>query len=478
MNLTANIYVFPIYITVIRYACSFSKTNIRALTDSSEYKDAGFDVMGESILDDDVEEMMINKYKSELDYGCPGLDYLGVGYDSIYANSLGTDESMLDAGYRAPIIEFTWRKNSQGYSPTLGSLHPVGGWVRPVFSCGRTSKIHEIRDMEDFKQAISANAKLDGDVPFNAFSGSAAYKDALSNLKSKKQKIYNKTEQCIRYQVGIPLNLPWKLIDSFIETIEHLPVLKRSEVNNCTINDMKTNLKDKCKSVDKWMKFFEMFGTHFTHQLTLGGKITQSIKLDSSRLQDLKKQGIDVELAVSSRLGSLDANLTAQTKDQRAILEDIGFEKMSIIGGNMPKFPLTDAEFAIWGDSVAQNPMPVGIVASSIKRLLNTKLHHSFDYALQQYALINGISYEEFQIINGNKASFINVMDGETVVSWNTRGTDIKCPKKHKVLFGFSLIFGNDGGLSGLIKCKTKAFVYMQFTSTIGTDAPYPMINL
>lgn len=73
--------------------------------------------------------------------------------------------------------------------------------------------------MEELKDSLSASTKLNGDIPENSFTGSLEYKNALMNFKyacknftwfrSKRQKIYNKTEQCVRYQVGIPLNLKW-----------------------------------------------------------------------------------------------------------------------------------------------------------------------------------------------------------------------------------------------------------------------------
>ncbi|EAN31689.2 MAC/Perforin domain protein [Theileria parva strain Muguga] len=398
---------------------------------------------------------MANSMTSEFDRGCPGLDYLGVGYDSIYANSVGSDSTLLDPGYRAPIIEFAWRKNSEGYSPTLGSLHPVGGWVRPVFSCSRSTKINEISNLEELKDSLSASTKLNGDIPENSFTGSLEYKNALMNFKSKRQKIYNKTEQCVRYQVGIPLNLKWGYTEYFNRTLSRLPILSSKVIKNCNI-DNKLNLSDEeCKSIKPWIKFFEVFGTHFNNQLTLGGKINQTMVFDSSTLEELKKKGIDIEAEVRTELGSGNVKLNLDMGGKKSRLDEIGQKKMSVLGGKMPNFPMDDNEFAHWAETVAENPMPIGVVSTSLKTLMHPAMHQSYDQALHQYAILNGISYEKLKMISGNSIELSKeIENGTTIVSWN-RDNKIKCPRGSKVLMGISLIFGNEK-LLGVSYCKSK----------------------
>ncbi|UVC54488.1 MAC/perforin [Theileria orientalis] len=347
--------------------------------------------------------MLSNNFDNEYDRGCPGLDYLGVGYDSIYANSMGGEASILDPGYRAPIIEFTWRKNSEGFSPTLGSLHPVGGWI------------NEINNLDELKDSLSANAKLNGDIPNNSFTGSLEYKNSFSKFKSKNQRVYNKIEQCIRYQVGIPLNLPWKYTESFEFSVSKLPVLKYSEIKECNILDKSSGSNDKCDPIKPWIKFFEMFGTHFNHQLTLGGKITQTMRFDASRLDDLREHGVDVDFAIQTSLGSSEGNVSAKASKDKSKLDEIGFKKISVLGGHMPNFPLDDEEFASWAESVSDNPMPVGVVATSLKTLLDPKLHSSYDEALHQYGILNGINYEQLKVISGDVTEFSKEVNGASV---------------------------------------------------------------
>uniref|UniRef100_A0A3B0MVN6 MAC/perforin, putative n=1 Tax=Theileria annulata TaxID=5874 RepID=A0A3B0MVN6_THEAN len=427
--------------------------------------------------------MMTNNINNEFDHGCPGLgiyslypfyvtDYLGVGYDSIYANSVGGDSTLLDPGYRAPIIEFAWRKNSEGYSPTLGSLHPVGGWVRPVFSCSRSTKINEISNLEELKDSLSASTKLNGDIPENSFTGSLEYKNAvmsskyacnfLHDFRSKRQKIYNKTEQCVRYQVGIPLNLKWEYTEYFNHIVSKLPVLSPKLIENCNI-DNKLNLSDEeCKSIKPWIKFFEVFGTHFNNQLTLGiyivvycGKINQTMVFDSSTLEGLKKKGIDIEAEVRTELGSENAKLNLDMSGSKARLDEIGQKKMYVIGGKMPNFPMDDNEFAHWAETVAENPMPIGVVSTSLKTLIKPALHSSYDQALHQYAILNGISYEKLKMITGNSIELSKeIENGTTIVSWNNNNK-IKCPTGSKTLMGISLIFGGEK-LLGVKYCKSK----------------------
>nr|PVC49470.1 MAC/perforin [Theileria orientalis] len=457
-----NISYLLVCVTLFSKICkqSYSLTISSHLGAENGYIDSEEDDLEELnpehvLLDQDIEEMLSNNSNDEYDRGCPGLDYLGVGYDSIYANSMGGDASILDPGYRAPIIEFTWRKNSEGFSPTLGSLHPVGGWVRPVFSCSRSTKINEISNLDDLKDSLSANAKLNGDIPNNSFTGSLEYKNSFSKFKSKSQRVYNKIEQCIRYQVGIPLNLPWKFTESFEFSVSKLPVLKYSEIKGCNILDKSSGSNEKCDPIKPWIKFFEMFGTHFNHQLTLGGKITQTMRFDASKLKDLREHGVDVDIAIQTSLGSSEGNLSASASKDKSKLDEIGFKKISVLGGHMPNFPLDDEEFASWAESVSENPMPIGVVATSLKTLLDPKLHSSYDEALHQYGILNGINYEQLKVISGDVTEFSKEIENSTNIVSLSRENKFKCPEGSKILSGVSLIFG-ENKLLGVNYCESK----------------------
>ncbi|ORM41466.1 uncharacterized protein BXIN_2548 [Babesia sp. Xinjiang] len=413
------------------------------------------------IHEGDLEDILrVEIPEEEFDKGTPGIDYLGIGYDSIFGNTLGGEETLLDPGYRTPIINFSWRKSSEGYSPSLNAVYPLHGWVRPVYSCGRSSKIQEVDSLDELKKALSASAELKGDVSAASFSASAKYKSEAANIAQKTERIYLHSDMCIRYQAGIPLNIPWDTTDAFKDAVKTLEPLSDEIKQACSMHDILDDLtKKECIPLKHWIKFFQVFGTHYVHQLLLGGKLVQTLKIRATTFQDLKRSGVDVDLAVSSILGSASAELMGQDDARDLNLEEIGAKTITVIGGEMPNTPITDAEYARWGKSVADNPMPIGISADSLKNLLGENIHDSYTLALQKYAEFNGVTYETLIKLGASVGGLMReIKNGLSVVTVNWDFNGAECPKGQKILLGFSLLFNPKGTLQGIIPCKTGAY--------------------
>ncbi|GFE54522.1 MAC Perforin domain-containing, putative [Babesia ovis] len=394
------------------------------------------------IFDGDLEDLMTIKVNDEeFDKGTPGIDYLGIGYDSISGNTLGGEESLLDPGYRAPIINFSWRKSAEGYSPSLNA-------------------IQEIENLEELKSAFAASAELKGDVSAASFSASAKYKKEAANLAHKTERMYLHCDTCIRYQAGIPLNIPWDTTESFKEAVKILQPLDETVKKECSMHDiLDETTKENCVPLKKWIKFFQMFGTHYVHQLLLGGKLIQTLKIDMNKFQELKKQGIDVDLAVSSILGSASASVEGNDILNQHKFDEIGVKTITVIGGEMPNTPITDAEYATWGNSVADNPMPIGISADSLKKFLDEKLRDSYTLALYKYAELNGVTYETLVRLGASVGGLMReIKNGEGIVTVNWDFNGAECPKGQKILIGFSLLFNKHGTFLGIIPCKTGAY--------------------
>ncbi|KAK1442626.1 hypothetical protein BgAZ_301440 [Babesia gibsoni] len=410
-------------------------------------------------LDGNLEEVLSSDSpkEDENDRGSPGIDFLGVGYDSIFGNTLGSEDSLLDPGYRAPILKFQWRKNSQGYSPSLKALYPLNGWVRPVYSCGRSSKVNKVKNLDDFRNAFSASAQLSGDVPSASFSASSKYKKEADKIASKVERLYLHTDTCIRYQAGIPLNIPWETTNQFKEVAEKLQQLDENVKNECSAHDLlDPEAKDNCKGLKAWIDFFRIFGTHYVHQLTLGGKLVQKMKFGHDSLKKLKSSGFNVDLAISTSMGTVKGSVAGNKRMDTSKLDDIGSKTLTVIGGEMPKLPITDLEFAKWATSVAEKPVPIGISANSIKDLIKEELRDSYVIALYKYAEMNGITYETLMKLGGSAGGLMReIKNGEqmTTVNWDLNGAECKPGKK--ILIGFSLLFDPKGKFLGIIPCKT-----------------------
>ncbi|KAK2198334.1 Membrane attack complex component-perforin (MACPF) domain [Babesia duncani] len=410
------------------------------------------------IFKDGVEGMITNKDAIDaFDRGCPGLDYLGVGYDSIYANALGSDVTQLDPGYRAPIIEFEWRKGSQGYSPTLRSIIPANGWVRPVYSCARSTKIDEVETLEEVKNALSAGITLTTDIPSGAFTGSAGYKATAEDLASKKQNVYIHSDKCIRYEAGIPLNIPWKYTNGFKEFVIRLKSLENNTNDKCTLELFKEKSTDpNCIEMSKWISFFEMFGTHYTYKLTLGGKISQILKVDSNELAKMKASGINLETEISGEFGSVKVGTEIQKSNMKSTLDDISKKNVTVIGGKMPNLPITDDEFVTWAATVADGPMPIAIEAASIKDAIPEPFHKSFDIALKMYSNLTQYSNVTMDNITIEQDLFYLIKHGTNGLIANDDTSEKKCPTGSVVAFGILLLFNKYNRFLGIEYCESK----------------------
>ncbi|GIX64656.1 MAC/Perforin domain-containing protein [Babesia caballi] len=430
------------------------------------------DDLDDAFGDDMEEEEDGEGDQDEFDQGVPGIDYLGIGYDSIFGNTLGSEDSLLDPGYRAPIISFRWRRNSEGYSPSLNAVYPLHGWVRPMYSCSRSSKVgggdkgntavqvQEIQNLDELRKAFSASAELKGDVPSVSFSASAKYKKEAANISHKRERVYLHSDTCIRYQAGMPLNIPWKTTEEFKEAVSLLRPLADGVKMECSAHDIQGDvIKESCVALKNWISFFQMFGTHYVHRLLLGGKLLQTLKFSDSDVEDFKKMGVDLEAAVATSLGSASAAVRGKTADEASKIDNKGDKTITVIGGDMPNLPITDEEYAAWGNSVAKNPMPIGISAESLKGLLKKELHDSFSLALTKYAELNGITYEMLLKIGGSLGGLMMEIkhgNGVATVNWDVNGA--QCPKGQKILLGLSLLFNARGTLLGIIPCNTGAY--------------------
>lgn len=139
----------------------------------------------------------------------------------------------------------------------------------------------------------------------------------------------------------------------------------------------------------------------------IGGKLVQTVKFNAETLEELKNSGVNVDTAVSTALGAVKAGGSDTNKADAKKIDEVGYRTLTVIGGEMPELPINDQEFAIWANAVAENPMPIGLAAESIKRLLNRKLHKSYAIALYKYAEMNGITYETLMQVQGRAGGLI-----------------------------------------------------------------------
>ncbi|KAK2195872.1 Membrane attack complex component-perforin (MACPF) domain [Babesia duncani] len=142
----------------------------------------------------------------------PALEYLGCGYDVLYGNPLPSTESLVDPGYRNPILSYTLVDVEENGIKRMEYAKITGAWIRPLVECKRSDEKTVVRTMDEYMKAagldveISASKALDDSVRFTMSGGYSELKEALSSNKST---IVIQRSYCFLLEAGIPLHAKW-----------------------------------------------------------------------------------------------------------------------------------------------------------------------------------------------------------------------------------------------------------------------------
>lgn len=145
---------------------------------------------------------------NESGFTCIRTEYLGCGYDILYGNPLVDYGSLVDPGYRNPIISFTLVQQNNKARKELKSAKIPGAWVRPLVSCKRSSENTIIENMSDYQKALSLDASvgtgsIDESVKFSLSSG---YAESNGLHLSTNKVLSIQRNYCFLLEAALPIN--------------------------------------------------------------------------------------------------------------------------------------------------------------------------------------------------------------------------------------------------------------------------------
>ncbi|AFZ81232.1 MAC/Perforin domain-containing protein [Theileria equi strain WA] len=388
-------------------------------------------------------------------------EYLGSGYDIVKANTLGDSDQGEDLGYRAPVVEFSWAQTDVGVTNSLDWLQPIGGWVRPKVACGESENISEVHSSKDLKNIVEADVSVKVKVP-NI--GSAAittnYNDIIKESENVKNKVYTSTYYCFTYAAGMPPSLDWISTEEFQTAVKELPN-EFKDFEGCT-TDMYEKKSKMCKDQEKWLDFFNEFGTHVVTEVHLGGKLTRFLTVPSSSVESFKNKGYNVNVAIGAALSGIDGTIAAGVSDdyKREVENFTRSCKVdfSVLGGIHPSKNISEDSILKWKASIPKSPMPVKIVLTSLETFLTNKQRLTYREALNFYISLSKVLPWEIELKNGNVLTLKSLVKTgsfkcnsqvsgavqETNLAESSNKVVAKCPNGKRILFGFIVRAIND----------------------------------
>ncbi|CRG98574.1 perforin-like protein 1, putative [Plasmodium relictum] len=377
----------------------------------------------------------------------PGLYFVGIGYDLLFGNPLGEADSLTDPGYRAQIYLMEWALSDEGVANDLVTLQPLNGWIRKESACSRIESINECSSVSDYSKTLSAEAKVEGGyIGLASFSASAGYKRFINEVSKRSKKTYFIKSNCIKYTIGLPPYVEWKTTTAFNNALNSLPpnftgLDKDSECSSGVYKEKKS--EEACKSVNSWIEFFKVYGTHIITEAQLGGKITKIIDVSTSSISKMKREGVSVKAEIRAQFGfasgggstNTNSNSSSKNNDENYNMK----ETLIVMGGNPIKDVTKEENLYEWSKTVSTNPMPINIKLTPISNIFDSdELKKSYEKALIYYSRVFG--YSPHDTMQKEDKNIIAILTNSTTITKTSPPPiSAECPHNEVVLFGFSL---------------------------------------
>jgi len=357
----------------------------------------------------------------------PGIDYLGAGYDLVFGNPDGSPaaSSVTDPGFRVHVLKYNWDEEFNTCSGLESNWTcPREATILPGSSCLQQSSSSEISSTRSFQRALQSDCSVRGSVKgsYGGFSGSASFSAsrAMSSMQDTIQKRKTTTFQskavCVEYIASLKMGLTSNLLETlpdFNAAVKELPLtyvscfqmnspggpcpqrvdsafgdlppvkptgrrLKAEADDDDDDDDDDTDNKCACDaSVALYFRFIQLYGTHYTTRVEMGGKIVHRVEIKTSDVESLKSKQVDVTYGASMKasykagLGSVSASVatnggnSAASKSYDAVMS-VAQKEININIGGSP-----NEDWRQWASSTTTAPMPIRYQLSSLVDLVS-----------------------------------------------------------------------------------------------------------
>lgn len=143
-------------------------------------------------------------------------------------------------------------------------------------------------------------------------------------------------------------------------------------------------------SVDKYLGFFEQWGTHVVEGFTSGGTITQRFKMAVADYLDFQTQGLNIQAEVEAEF-SLNVNVSVPVPDSHeSFTGKLAEYDVQVTGGD----ETIHHSFQQWRPTVADDPAPLQLLAYPVFEYL-TRRHFgsSSNIETRQASMNNALQY-------------------------------------------------------------------------------------
>ncbi|GBE62738.1 MAC Perforin domain containing protein, putative [Babesia ovata] len=328
---------------------------------------------------------------------CP-IEYLGCGYDILYGNPLTDDGSLVDPGYRNPIISFTLTqyRGKDKKDPKYASI--PGAWIRPLVSCRRSSESTVVKSMKDYQKALAVDSTIGfGTIDDSVkFALSAGYAESASLNLSKSRRLHIQRNYCFLLEAALPVNGQYAFKKSFEIAVALLTPDFRKSVETCnTIRySMNPDHPDCVKNVQPWMNLFELFGTHFTYNIKIGGRLTELEQVNASKSGKKSNAQVNAraDAQVTKRVAAGSVGVDGTNMSNKSNTTNVSFSYVNVLGGSPIGNADDEDEYLAWIHSIPKNPMPIRSQLAPLSKLFRSKaLKEAYDDAMEFYVALNGL---------------------------------------------------------------------------------------
>ncbi|EAN30642.2 MAC/Perforin domain protein [Theileria parva strain Muguga] len=276
----------------------------------------------------------------------------------------------------------------------------TNAWIRPLIECKRSNSRSVVDSMEKYKDIIS----VDSDIGVSSidesakFSLSTNYSEISDLLKNNDNKLYVDKSYCFLLEAALPIHNSLKMTRSFATAMSKLTRDFKKHTKDCNAIKYSINKNNKdCKEIKNWMELFDQFGTHFSYNIKLGGRITFITQEEGSKDERGNEKSVDVgvggKFEKDNKGVGIEGNVKFVFGNKRGESKNLSFKYTNILGGLPVSDISKESEYVKWIKSVYKYPMPIRTQFAPISKIFKSKaLKDSYDEAFRFYLNTKGIS--------------------------------------------------------------------------------------
>mmetsp|Transcript_13680 Transcript_13680/g.39224 ORF Transcript_13680/g.39224 Transcript_13680/m.39224 type:complete len:1023 (-) Transcript_13680:163-3231(-) len=250
-------------------------------------------------------------------YGIPGIEYLGLGYNIFEGNPHGSDDGPIDPGFRNRCVKLV--QNQDTLTSSLVWLRPLGVATKPLRACEFSSTSSEISNSRQYKTELSREVKqkysaslsgqavvkgVPGQISTSfAFEKSKKFESFREGLVEQSEVSYEAKAICTNFHAQFEPYYNQTLSTALERGLASLPV-PYDETDE--------------SHRSAYENFIEAFGTHIVSEVSIGAKHIFTSRISTEDVLDLTRDKVDIANSMSFDLQASIFGDATKAKDQLA----------------------------------------------------------------------------------------------------------------------------------------------------------------